>query len=123
MTSAATIEEITPALQRWQQGIGARDLELIGTAFTRDALFQGSRPAPLFGPEGAREYYGSQPVPLTVDYEIIRFRPLGTAAATAYLKATFHPGGREDLATYITLILEPVEGEWLIGHYHVSFIA
>lgn len=50
-------------------------------------------------------------------------RAIGEAGVVAYLKATFHPASREDLGTYITLVLVPVGDDWLIDHYHVSFIA
>jgi hypothetical protein len=116
-------EAIAPALGRWKQGIDDGDLELIATAFTADALFQGARPATLFGGEGVKEYYGSQPTPLTVDYTVSRLRPLSEAAAVAFLDATFHRVDLDDLPARITLVLEPIAGRWLISHYHVSLVA
>ena len=118
----ATVQDVEPALKTWQRGIAENNLESIAAAFTTDALFQGLRPQPSYGPDGVKEYYGSQPAPLTVDYQIVHFRSLTDQAAIVYLEANFHPAGRNDLRTHITLVLQPVDGRWLINHYHVSVI-
>lgn len=111
---------IRSALESWSAGIAAGDLKRIASAFAPDALFQGLRPAPTFGREGVTQYYDSQPAPLTVDYDIVRVRPLGTAAALVYLMAVFHPEGLDDLITHITMIFVETDREWVIDHYHVS---
>lgn len=112
---------IAPALFRWQQGIGDGDLDRIASAFTADALFQGLRPHHSIGRSGVVAYYDSQPVPLTVEYDVLRAHDLGDDAVVAYLAAVFHLEGRDDIATHLTLVFEREDdGELLISHYHVS---
>lgn len=118
--SEVATARIAPTLARWQEGIADGDLDRIASAFTADALFQGLRPLPTTGRDGVREYYDSQPAPLTVDYEILQVRPLGEAGVVAYLGAVFHLVGRDDIPTHITMVFETEEDEILIGHYHVS---
>ncbi|NUP47855.1 MAG: SnoaL-like domain-containing protein [Catenulispora sp.] len=118
-----SLRDIVPTLERWQKGIADEDVDLIASAFTETALFQGLGPEPVFGREGVRGYYGSQPDPLTVEYEVLRFVPIGEQAAVAYLKAVFHPRGRDPRPTYLTLVFHRVREAWLIEHYHVSLIA
>lgn len=124
-STTANVRDLVPALERWQKGIADGDLDLIASAFTETALFQGLRPEPAFGRDGVKEYYGSQPDPLTVEYEVLRFQPIEELAAVAYLKAIFHPRGRDPRPTHLTLVFRQAEPDdaWLIEHYHVSLIA
>ncbi|WP_407361056.1 YybH family protein [Microbacterium sp. LBN7] len=118
--TTAAAARIAPALTRWQQGIGAGDLDRIASAFTTDALFQGLRPEHSIGRAGVVEYYASQPVPLTVEYDVLRAHDLGDDAVVAYLGAVFHLEGREDVATHLTLVFDHSADDLLISHYHVS---
>jgi uncharacterized protein (TIGR02246 family) len=113
---------VRPAVERWRQGIGSGDLEMIASAFTEDALFKGSHPQHSRGRDGVRAYYASQEPGLTVEFEPLDVRGLGSEAAVAFIRADFQIGGVRRRPTHITLIFQPVEGQWLINHYHVSFI-
>jgi uncharacterized protein (TIGR02246 family) len=121
--TAAGIRGLIAALERWQKGIADGDLDLIASAFTETALFQGLRPEPTFGRDGVKEYYGSQPDPLTVEYEIVRFQPIGEQDTVAFLRAVFHPRGRDPRPAHLTLVFRRADDKWLIEHYHVSLIA
>jgi uncharacterized protein (TIGR02246 family) len=114
--------EVRVTVDAWRRGINENDLDLIASCFSSHALFQGLRPEPLFGPEGVKEYYGQQPQPLTVEYEVVHYRELSPSAGVAYLRAAFSPAGRERLTTHVTLVLEHQHGRWLISHYHVSVV-
>ena len=118
--TTAAAARIAPALTRWQQGIGAGDLDRIASAFTTDALFQGLRPEHSIGRAGVVAYYDSQPVPLTVEYDVLRAHDLGDDAVVAYLEALFHLEGRDDIVTHLTLVFEREADDLLISHYHVS---
>ena len=120
--TTASLRDIVPALERWQKGIADDDPALVSSAFTETALFQGLRPEPAFGRDGVKDYYATQPDPLTVEYEVVRFLPMGEQTAVAYLKAVFHPRGRDPRPTHLTLVFRRTEDTWLIEHYHVSLI-
>ena len=121
--TSVSMQELAPALERWQKGIADDDPALVASAFTETALFQGLRPEPVFGRDGVKEYYATQPDPLTVEYEVVRLQPFGEQGAVAFLKTVFHPRGRDPRPSHLTLVFRRTQDTWVIEHYHVSLIA
>jgi hypothetical protein len=68
-------DALRDALDRWKSGIDAHQPERVSEVFTEDAIFQGLRPYSV-GRQGVIDYYASQPVGMTVDYQILQTRRL-----------------------------------------------
>jgi ketosteroid isomerase-like protein len=101
----AATEGFEAALDLWQEGIAAGDLEKIAGAFTPDALFKGLHPEHAIGREGVKRYYGSQEPGLTVEYRTLHLAELDPHAVVAFLEADFHTGRSEIVRTHITTVL------------------
>ncbi|MGJ6965882.1 SgcJ/EcaC family oxidoreductase [Streptosporangium sp. G11] len=104
----------------WKHGIDVHDPAEIGTVFAKDALFQGGHPEPSQGRAAVVEYYDSQPVGLSVDYEIIDARRSANDVITGYAAANFTFPDGELVRRHVTMVLERAGDRWLVGHYHVS---
>lgn len=113
-------ETATAILQRWKTGIDARHPDDVGALFTADALFQGLRPAPLYGPSGVSQYYAEQPVGLRVDYTVLHSRHVSDDVITAFVAADFQFSDGRVIPTRITVVLLHGTDGWRIDHYHVS---
>src|ERR1700756_5221829 len=81
-------DALRDALERWKAGIDAHEPERVSEVFTEDAIFQGLRPYSV-GRQGVIDYYASQPVGLTVDYQILQVRPLAPGQMLGYVYADF----------------------------------
>jgi uncharacterized protein (TIGR02246 family) len=117
---AGATGDFSVALDLWQEGIAAGDLEKIAGAFAPDALFKGLHPEHSIGREGVKVYYGSQEPGLTVDYRVLHLREIDRDSVVAFLEADFHTGRGDLLRTHITTVLRAYDAGWFIAHYHVS---
>jgi hypothetical protein len=106
---------LTTVLDRWKDAVDAHDPERVAENFGEDAIFQGLHPYTV-GPKGVAEYYDSQPLGMTAEYEILQTRRLGENLVLGYLAVEFGFTDRPPLNVLLSLI---VEGE-KIRHYQVS---
>ncbi|MBB5889762.1 hypothetical protein [Kutzneria kofuensis] len=106
---------MTTVLGRWKNAVDAHEPERVAENFTEDAIFQGLHPYTV-GPKGVAEYYGSQPLGMTAEYEILQTRRLGENLVLGYLRVDFAFTDRPTLSVQLGVV---VEGE-KIRHYQVS---
>jgi len=116
MTDADALRD---ALDRWKAGIDAHQPERVSEVFTEDAIFQGLRPYSV-GRQGVIDYYASQPVGLTVEYQILATRRLAPDQVLGYVHADFaFPDGR--IASVFLGVLVKNNGDgWSIAYYQAS---
>jgi uncharacterized protein (TIGR02246 family) len=110
---------LTAVLDDWKSAVDAHDPERVATYFTDDAIFQGLHPYSV-GPDGVAKYYGSQPLGMTADYEILQTRRLADDLVLGYLSVEFGFTDRPALTVNLSVIARRVGETWLIGHYQVS---
>jgi uncharacterized protein (TIGR02246 family) len=106
-------------LDRWKTHVDAHDPERIAAVFTEQALFQGLHPYSV-GRPGIAEYYASQPLGMTADYEILETRRLADDLVLGYLRVLFAFTDRPALTVYISILARREPAGWLIEHYQVS---
>src|SRR6266851_5688302 len=91
MNSRTTITNETAlrdVLDRWKAHVDAHEPERLAAVFTEVALFQGLHPYSI-GRPGVAEYYASQPLGMTADYEILETRRLADDLVLGYLRVLF----------------------------------
>jgi hypothetical protein len=91
----------------------------VADAFTDDAIFQGLRPYSV-GPQGVYTYYDAQPQGMTVDYQILESRRLGSDVALGYLAAEFAYRDRESVHLRIGVVVTRTSEDWQITSYQAS---
>jgi hypothetical protein len=106
-----TLDEV---LGRWQKAIAEHRPEEVAALFTEDAVFQGLHPYSV-GRAGVSRYYDSQPLGMTVAYEVLQNRQEGNVTI-GWIEADFSFVDRDPLPVSLTVVL--VDGQ--IAHYHVS---
>ncbi|WP_394617910.1 hypothetical protein JNUCC0626_02075 [Lentzea sp. JNUCC 0626] len=106
---------ITEVMDRWKNGIAAHAPEAVAATFAEDAIFQGLKPYGV-GREAVAKYYDSQPVGMTVDYQILETREIAEDVLLGYFKADFSFVDRPTPTLYLSVL---VKGD-LIAHYQVS---
>jgi uncharacterized protein (TIGR02246 family) len=107
-------------LDAWKDAIDRHRPQRVADLFTTDAVFQGLHPYSV-GRAGVAEYYGSQPLGMTVDYRILESRRLADDVVLGWVSADFTlPDGRPKVAVMLTVVARRIGDAWLIGHYHVS---
>ncbi|HTI25718.1 MAG TPA: hypothetical protein VL652_32310 [Kutzneria sp.] len=106
---------LTTVLDRWKDAVDAHEPERVAENFTEDVIFQGLHPYTV-GPKGVAEYYDSQPLGMTADYEIQETRRLGDNLVLGYLHVDFAFTDRPTVSVQLSVL---VEGE-KIRHYQVS---
>jgi uncharacterized protein (TIGR02246 family) len=112
-------EALRDALDRWKAGIDAHEPERVCEVFTKDAIFQGLRPYSV-GRQGVIDYYASQPVGLTVEYQILQTRRLAADQVLGYVHADFtFPDGRI-VSVFLGVILKHADEGWSIAYYQAS---
>ncbi|MEU0837549.1 hypothetical protein [Streptomyces sp. NPDC005969] len=120
MNSAAVQDSILcGVMDRWKSGIDAHEPQQVASCFTEDAIFQGLRPY-VVGRQGVAEYYASQPLGLTADYQVLETRQLAGDVLLGYLGVDFSFTDRPTIRVTLGVVLRRVADEWLIVHYQVS---
>ena len=119
MVKLPDTDALRDALERWKAGIDAHEPERVSEVFTEDAIFQGLRPYSV-GRQGVIDYYASQPVGLTVDYQILQTRRLAQDQVLGYVHADFaFPDGRE-VSVFLGVLVKHDEDGWSIAYYQAS---
>jgi uncharacterized protein (TIGR02246 family) len=106
-------------LDRWKTHVDAHEPERIAAVFTEVALFQGLHPYSV-GRRGVAEYYASQPLGMTADYEILETRRFADDLVLGYLRVLFALTDRPTLTVYISVLARQTPDGWLLDHYQVS---
>ncbi|MFB7500173.1 YybH family protein [Streptomyces sp. NPDC056161] len=120
MTSTAAQEAILRGvMDRWKAAIDTHEPQEVASHFAKDAIFQGLRPFTV-GRQGVAEYYESQPLVLTADYQVLETRQLAEEVLLGYLGVDFSFTDRPTLKVTLGVVLRHVAGQWLIAHYQVS---
>jgi hypothetical protein len=109
------------ALDRWKAGIDAHQPVRVSEVFTEDAIFQGLRPYSV-GRQGVVDYYASQPVGLTVEYEILQTRRLADDRVLGYVHADFTFPDRHVVSVFLGVVVEHHPDGWSISYYQASLL-
>jgi uncharacterized protein (TIGR02246 family) len=108
-------------LDRWKAAIDAHDPERVASYFTEDAIFQGLHPYSV-GRQGIADYYGSQPLGMTVTYKTLETRRLADDLVLGYLSVDFSFVDRPTLTVYLGVMVTRTAEGWFISHYQVSHL-
>jgi uncharacterized protein (TIGR02246 family) len=122
MNATSTISNETAlrdVLDRWKTHVDAHDPERVAAVFTEQALFQGLHPYSV-GRAGVAEYYASQPLGMTAEYEILETRRLADDLVLGYLRVLFAFTDRPTLTVYLSVLARKASAGWLLDHYQVS---
>jgi len=122
MSTTSTISNETAlrdVLDRWKTHVDAHEPERIAAVFTKVALFQGLHPYSV-GRAGVAEYYASQPLGMTAEYEILESRRLADDLVLGYLRVLFAFTDRPTLTIYLSVLARSQSGGWFLDHYQVS---
>jgi hypothetical protein len=106
-------------LDRWKGAVDGHEPERVAAAFTEDAIFQGLHPYGV-GRKAVTEYYESQPLGLTADYQILETRRLAGDVVLGYLSVDFSFSDRPPLQVYLSVLVRQSNAGDLITHYQVS---
>ena len=112
-------EVLRDVLDRWKASIDAQQRERVAEVFTEDAIFQGLRPYSV-GRQGVIDYYASQPVGLTVDYQILQTRRLTADQVLGYVHADFTFPDRHVTSVFLGVVVTHNEDGWSIYYYQAS---
>lgn len=115
-TNEAALRDV---LDRWKAGVDAHEPESVAAVFTEEALFQGLHPYSV-GRRGVAEYYASQPLGMTAEYEILESRRLAEDLVFGYLRVAFAFTERPTITVYIGVLAKKESDSWLLDHYQVS---
>ncbi|GAA2902194.1 hypothetical protein Acy02nite_71260 [Actinoplanes cyaneus] len=117
MTNTSFEPVLRDVLDAWQQAIAEHDHDRVAALFTEDAVFQGLHPYSV-GRPGVAAYYAAQPPGMTVDYRILRSRPLADDVVLGWIAAEFRfaDESRPPLPVSLTVVVRGGK----IAHYHVS---
>ena len=118
-TKAANETALRDVLDRWKAGVDAHEPERVAAVFTEEALFQGLHPYSV-GRPGVAEYYASQPLGMTAEYEILESRQLADDLVLGYLRVVFAFTDRPALPVYLSVLAKKEPGGWFLDHYQVS---
>jgi len=123
-TSAAVANEaaLRDVLDRWKAAVNAHEPERVAAGFTEEAVFQGLQPYSV-GRPGVAEYYASQPLGMTADYEILHSRRLADDLVLGYLSVDFAFTDRPTVTVYLGVLVKKESGGWFLDHYQVSKLA
>ncbi|MFJ9589046.1 YybH family protein [Streptomyces acidicola] len=120
MTSTAAQEAILRGvMDRWKAAVDAHEPQEVAAYFTEDAIFQGLHPYTV-GRQEVADYYDSQPLGLTADYQVLETRQLAEDALLGYLGVDFSFTDRPTLNVTLSVVLRRVTDQWHIAHYQVS---
>jgi uncharacterized protein (TIGR02246 family) len=120
MTTTTQDEAVVrTVLDRWRDAVGRHEPERVASYFTEDAVFQGLHPYSV-GRVGVAEYYDSQPLGMTADYQILETRRFAADLVLGYLDVDFSFTDRPTLRVKLSVLLRQGTDGWEIGHYQVS---
>lgn len=122
MSTRTDVDVLRGVLDQWKAGVDAHDPERVAAVFTEDSIFQGLRPYSV-GREGVAEYYGSQPLGLTAEYEVLETRRLAEDLVLGYLGVDFSFADRPTLPVRLGVLVANTAEGWRISHYQVSTTA
>ncbi|MFF4148173.1 YybH family protein [Streptomyces sp. NPDC001698] len=106
-------------MDRWKSAVDAHEPQQVASCFTEDAVFQGLRPYAV-GRQGVAEYYDSQPIGLTADYQVLETRQLAGDVLLGYMGVDFSFTDRATIRVTLGVVLRRIADEWFIAHYQVS---
>ncbi|MFE7216984.1 hypothetical protein ACFU93_45835 [Streptomyces sp. NPDC057611] len=106
-------------MDRWKSSVDAHEPQQVASCFTEDAVFQGLRPYAV-GRQGVAEYYDSQPIGLTADYQVLETRQLAGDVLLGYMGVDFSFTDRATIRVTLGVVLRRIADEWFIAHYQVS---
>ena len=112
-------EILQGVLDRWQAGVDVHEPQKVAGVFTEDAIFQGLRPYSV-GREGVAEYYDSQPLGMTVSYEILETRRPTPELVVGYVRADFAFPDRATVSLNLGVVVTHSDAGWRILQYQVS---
>ena len=112
-------EILQGVLDRWKAGVDAHEPQKVAAVFTEDAIFQGLRPYSV-GREGVAEYYDSQPLGMTVSYEILETRRPTPELVVGYIRADFAFPDRATVSLNLGVVVTHSDAGWRILQYQVS---
>jgi uncharacterized protein (TIGR02246 family) len=119
MTTAILQDIVRDVMDRWKDAVDAHDPQRVADLFAQDAIFQGLRPYTV-GRAGVFEYYDSQPLGLTAQYEILETRQVAEDVLLVYLGVDFAFTDRPTLNVWLSVLLTRTTSGWSIRHYQVS---
>jgi len=99
--------------------VDGHEPDCVAAVFTETALFQGLHPYSV-GRPGVAEYYESQPLGMTADYEILESRRLADDLVLGYLSVDFAFTDRPTITVYIGVLARKEPAGWFLDHYQVS---
>jgi uncharacterized protein (TIGR02246 family) len=108
-------------LEQWKAAVDAHEPEQVAACFTEDAIFQGLHPYSV-GRQGIAEYYESQPLGMTAQYQILETRRLADDLVLGYHSVEFAFTDRPPLTVNLSLLVKRSAGCWYIAHYQVSLL-
>jgi uncharacterized protein (TIGR02246 family) len=120
--STAQLAVLTEVLRGWADGIRRHQPDRVASYFTQDALFQGFDKKHTIGRRDIFAYYDKQPVGVSPQFQVMKYRQLADDALIAYVDVDFDRPEGFVVPVHLTVVLQHVEGSWLISHYHVSKI-
>jgi uncharacterized protein (TIGR02246 family) len=112
-------EILNGVLEQWKAGIDAHQPQTVAAIFTEDAIFQGLRPYSV-GRDGVAEYYDSQPLGMTVSYQILETRRPSAESVVGYVRADFAFPDRATVSLNLGIVVTHRETGWRILHYQAS---
>lgn len=110
---------LNDVLAQWKSAIDDHDPQRAAALFTKDAIFQGLHPYGV-GRDAVAEYYESQPIGLSPQYELLETRQLADDTLLGYLAVDFSFTDRPTLSVNLLVVLQRTVDGWLISHYQVS---
>jgi uncharacterized protein (TIGR02246 family) len=118
-STAANEEILRGVLDRWKAAVDAHDPQRVAAGFTADAIFQGLHPYTV-GRQGVADYYDSQPLGMTAEYQILEIRRLADDVVLGYLSVDFSFTDRPTLAVSLSVLVRQSPDGDRISHYQVS---
>ncbi|GAA2307086.1 hypothetical protein Scani_19850 [Streptomyces caniferus] len=119
---AATMDReavLRDVLDRWKAAVDAHEPQRVAAQFTEDAIFQGLHPYSV-GRQGVADYYASQPLGMTAEYQILETRQLADDLVLGYLSVDFAFTDRATVAVNLSVLVKHTEDGWHLSHYQVS---
>ena len=106
-------------LDPWKTAVDAHEPEGVARLFTEDAIFQGLHPYSV-GRKGIAEYYDSQPLGMTAEFEILETRRYADDLVLGYLDTEFTFTDRAPVDVKLAVLVKRLADGWCIAHYQVS---
>jgi uncharacterized protein (TIGR02246 family) len=112
-------EILRGVLDQWKAGVDAHAPQKVAAVFTEDAIFQGLHPYSV-GRDGVAEYYDSQPLGMTVIYQILEARRPTADLVVGYVRADFAFPDRATISLNVGVVVTRSEDGWRILQYQAS---